>query len=367
MSPRPFLQRPSPDFAQMERVIRGECLPQRVHLIELGIDVEIMRQLTEHHLGGHWIPLGETSREGYYRQIVELHYRLGYDLVRVRSSWVNHPEQRRRIATDTHSLPHGQRGRGWAEEGLGLITSWEDFERFPWDKIKGDVQPCEITARCLPEGMKMAPVVTMFTHVQVTLLGSEGLFFLLHDDPELVSAVFQRWGQIVYDFYADLIEMDEIGALWLADDLGYTTSTMIAPRDIRRYILPWFRRLGELAHAHGKTFWLHCCGNIYDTSIVNDLVGDVQLDALHSFQDSILPVTEFQRIYGSSLAALGGVDMDKLCRMDEATLREYTRGILDACMPTGRFAFGSGNTIANYVPAEHYLWMIDEAQRWANR
>lgn len=171
----------------------------------------------------------------------------------------------------------------------------------------------------------------------------------------------------MYDFYAGLIDTDEIGALWLGDDLGFTTSTLISPKDIRRYVLPWFKKLGELAHAHGKTFWLHCCGNVYDPGIINDLIEDVHLDAFHSFQDPILPVAEFQRRYGDHLAALGGVDLDKLCRLDETSLRIYVRDILDQCMPRGRFALGSGNTIANYVPAEHYLWMIEEGQRWPAR
>ena len=65
------------------------------------------------------------------------------------------------------------------------------------------------------------------------------------------------------------------------------------------------------------------------------------------------------------MAALGGVDMDKLGRMGEADLRAYVRKILDQCMP-GRFALGSGNTVANYIPVENYLAMVDEARRWCS-
>ena len=57
--------------------------------------------------------------------------------------------------------------------------------------------------------------------------------------------------------------------------------------------------------------------------------------------------------------------MDKLGRMEEADLRAYVRDILDKCMP-GRFALGSGNTVANYIPVRNYLAMVDEASRWAD-
>ena len=55
--------------------------------------------------------------------------------------------------------------------------------------------------------------------------------------------------------------------------------------------------------------------------------------------------------------------MDKLGRMNESELRNYVRGILDECMP-GRYALGSGNSIANYIPVENYFAMLDEGLNW---
>ena len=56
--------------------------------------------------------------------------------------------------------------------------------------------------------------------------------------------------------------------------------------------------------------------------------------------------------------------MDKLARLDEASLREYVRDTLERCMPGGMFALGSGNTIANYIPLRNYFAMLDESRRW---
>lgn len=63
--------------------------------------------------------------------------------------------------------------------------------------------------------------------------------------------------------------------------------------------------------------------------------------------------------YGDRVAALGGIDMDKLGRMDEKELRKYVRDTLEKCIP-GRYALGSGNTVANYIPLQNYLAMLDE-------
>ena len=54
---------------------------------------------------------------------------------------------------------------------------------------------------------------------------------------------------------------------------------------------------------------------------------------------------EYKRRYGERIGILGGIDMDKLVRMNESELREYVREILDECIPD-RYASGSGNTVA---------------------
>lgn len=67
---------------------------------------------------------------------------------------------------------------------------------------------------------------------------------------------------------------------------------------------------------------------------------------------------------GGEIAILGGVDMDKLVRYSEEELRKYIRNLLNICMDGGRYAFGSGNTISNYVPIQNYIVMLDEAMKW---
>jgi uroporphyrinogen decarboxylase len=158
--------------------------------------------------------------------------------------------------------------------------------------------------------MKLTVTGSIFEHVMENLLGFEGLFYLLHDEPDLVAQVFARWGQKVYELYESVIGIEQVGALFHADDLGFKTSTLLSPKDLRRFVFPWLKKYAALAHAHGKMFWLHCCGNIYSNGVIEDLIEDVQIDALHSFQDVILPVTDFQARFGNRVAELGGVVMD---------------------------------------------------------
>ena len=136
---------------------------------------------------------------------------------------------------------------------------------------------------------------------------------------------------------------------------------MMSPAQVRQFVMPWHRRLAELAHARGKLTLLHSCGNMYD--LMDEYIEEVGIEAKHSFEDNVLPVTEVKKRYGDRLALLGGVDVDLLARADPQTIRRRTREVLDICQPGGGYCLGSGNWVTEYIPVDAYLVMLDEARR----
>ena len=65
------------------------------------------------------------------------------------------------------------------------------------------------------------------------------------------------------------------------------------------------------------------------------------------------------------MSLLGGIDVDFLCRAGEGAIRRRVRATIEACQPGGGFCLGSGNTVANYIPLDNYLTMLDEGRRFA--
>jgi len=61
------------------------------------------------------------------------------------------------------------------------------------------------------------------------------------------------------------------------------------------------------------------------------------------------------------------VDVNKMCVLGEKELRVYVRKILDECVPGGGYALGTGNSVANYIPTENYLAMLDEGAKWTQQ
>ena len=97
-----------------------------------------------------------------------------------------------------------------------------------------------------------------------------------------------------------------------------------------------------------------------------DLIDDVKIDARLSFEDVIEPVIEAKQRYGDRIALLGGIDLDFLCRADEAAVRRRVRATLDACHAGGGYCLGTGNSVANYIPLDNYLAMLDEGRRYTS-
>ena len=351
---------PKPDFKEFRKVIEGEKRARRVHFVELLMDMEVKVYIKERYMGEKWIEYSEENKENFWQQEIDFWYKLGYDYVRI-AGGLNFVSKGRKTQ-DTAFLSRGV--REWTEEGKGMITNWEEFEKYPWPSIKDvDFSFYEYVSKNLPDGMKMmvCPSSGVFEIVSEALLGFENMSYLIFDNFQLVEATFNRVGQLMYEFYQNIVEMENVEGFFQGDDMGYKTSTIISPELLRKLVLPWHKKFAELAHKYNKMYWLHCCGNVLE--LMDDFIEDVKIDAFHSFQDEIIPVVEFKKIYGEKIGVLGGVDVDKLSLLEEKELRRYVRGIIEECMPE-RFALGSGNSIANYIPPENFLIMLDEGLRW---
>lgn len=96
------------------------------------------------------------------------------------------------------------------------------------------------------------------------------------------------------------------------------------------------------------------------TEKVTEDIIDCGWDAKYPFEDVIEPIWEAKEKYGDRIALLGGFDMDKISRMSEDEVRQHTRFLIEKCAPGGGWALGTGKSVANYVPVESLLTMLEE-------
>jgi uroporphyrinogen decarboxylase len=345
------LPEPTPDFTRLRNVLTGAALPDRLPFIDLFADKAIKDHLLERTTAPDFSNDPEDVRR-WIDDEIEFRYKLGYDYIDVCPLVY--------FGADFQISANSE--RIWISESGAVISNRADFERHPRpDPESIDYSQMEYAASRLPDGMMIIPRVSGVLENVCWLTGLEGLSYLLVDDPSLVEDLFESVGAILLAVAERLVQMDRVAALFMGDDLGFRTGTLLSPAHLRRYVFPWQQRICEAAHSRGLSFILHSCGNI--EQVMDDLIETVGIDARHSFEDAILPVEEAAAKYGGRIAVLGGVDMDLLARGTEEQVRARVRQIIYECAPTGRFALGTGNSVASYLNCGNYLAMFDEARR----
>jgi uroporphyrinogen decarboxylase len=353
------LKTPKPNGSEFVDLLLHSRPGRRVPLIEYIIDDVLLKPIVSDVLGRTWVPMGDdrASQKAYLDNFIKVWYHLGYDFVRFETGMRFQPAAL--YANDVG--PDASRIRQWDEQHHGAITSWKDFETFAWPEVKDvDFFLMEYLDAHLPEGMGLITChgAGIFEHVS-KVFSYEGLCFALMDAPDLVQAVTEQVGLRLEQYYRQLVQLERVQVLFQGDDMGFRSGTLISPNDLRKYFLPWHKRFAAIAHEHGHPYFLHSCGQVLP--IMNDLVDDVKIDGKHSFEDAIVPVEEFQKLYGDRIAVLGGLDINILSAGSVEQVRAKTRALIDTCGSRGRYAIGSGNSVPSYVPVANYLTMIDEA------
>lgn len=350
-----------PNFDVMLDVILRRREPERVPLYEHIIDQEVIEAI----LKRQYEKPAETPEEGR-RRYIQFFVDMGYDYVPMEFG-IRFASLERLHSIDTAENSRGE--RGWVSETGGPIQTWDDLENDDyWPSVDEafDYEGYEALARELPEGMKIIGGASggPFEHASF-LMGLEPLSMRLYEDPAFVERLLERIGTTLVGVAERVAKIPNLGAYRFGDDLGYKTSTLIAPDHLRQYVFPWSKKVVEAVHAAGKPFVLHSCGQL--SAIMDDLIDDVNIDAKHSYEDVIMPVTEAKERWGGRVAILGGIDVDFLCRHTPAEIKDHTKRVLEKCSRGGGYALGSGNTIANYVPVENYLAMLEAGREFNGR
>lgn len=346
--------KPSPDFARLRKVLTRSGEPDRVPFYELFFDKPMKDALLgKPCLFPILFPM--SGMEAMMDNEVELWYKLGFDYVESAPPFMLGGSFT--AEKDTADLSGGV--RFWLNEQKGGgIRNRADFEKYVWlDPQTIDLGPMEQLAEKLRDGMALIPQLPGITENATWTMGYESIAVNMIEDPELISLVFEKVGEAVYRMAERLVNLPRVGAVAMGDDMGHKTSTLLSPKMLREYAFPWHEKIVRLCHKHDLPFILHSCGKV--DAVMEDFI-KMGVDAKHSFEDVVTPVTTAKKKWGDRIALLGGIDMDILARGDVDAVRKRTREVLEECMPGGGYALGSGNTVANYLKPENYLAMLEE-------
>lgn len=149
--------------------------------------------------------------------------------------------------------------------------------------------------------------------------------YLLNDNAPAVEQLLEAMGRVI------LRKAELIAATTPADFVFMvenTSTTLISPRQYRRYCLPILREIAKMLHAHGKRLCLHMCGFL--RKILPDLA-TVGADAFEATTSPPVGDTRLldARTHCPAVTIVGGTNANLWTRPAEAIIAEL-RDDLDA-------------------------------------
>ncbi len=325
------------DFNQLLKVLKRE-VPDRPTLFEFIIDKDVYNK----YVNQDYLKMKDNKAD--IRITMNMFKNLGYDFGVVYGSDFIFPKDEIQ-QSESISLNDG-----------AVITDRASYEMYQWPNPE-DYDYSRLDFDEIPEGMKVIVYGPggVLENV-IALVGYNNLCYLLYDDKELVKEIFDQIGSRLVKYYDICCQYASVGALIVNDDWGFVSQTMLSTDDMRKYVVPWHKRIVQTIHRYKKPAILHSCGNLGE--LMEDVIDVIQYDAKHSFEDKIIPIEEAYEKWGDRIALLGGLDLNFLSTATSDEIEKRSSAMLDRVKGRGGYALGSGNSIPSYVPEENYKAML---------
>lgn len=330
-----------PDFNNLLKVLKGEK-PNRPTLFEFFLNEEIYEELN-----GCNPAKASCTYVDFARWLMLCFRKAGYDYFTLPAPFGFEFKRKGHDVKKTISLNQSF-----------LIADRDSFNTYEWpDADSVDCRQFDELSQWIIPGMKAIPYSPEGVLENVIgMLGYDNLCYLLSDDPDLVKDTFDRVGRILLRYYEIVMKYDFVGAAIVNDDWGFNSQTLMKVQDMRKYVVPWHKKIVEVIHKSGKPAILHSCGKL--DAVMDDIIDVIGFDGKHSYEDKILPVEEAYEQWGSRIAILGGIDVNFICTRTAEEVYNRAAALLEQTGERNRYALGTGNSVPYYVPKANYYAMI---------
>jgi uroporphyrinogen decarboxylase len=185
-----FSRPASPDWEAFVACLRRAGTPRRVHHIELFLDQELQDAIVERFD----LARGIRSDDPFLLQKVKVALQrfLGYDYVTSDLDGFKWIVTEHEVADTAERARTG--GRAFVDLKRGPITSWKEFESYPWpDPDLAPTRSLEWYQENLPDDMCLIGGLTShYGELLSWLMGYETLCYALVDQRDLVEAIAKK-------------------------------------------------------------------------------------------------------------------------------------------------------------------------------
>lgn len=257
--------------------------------------------------------------------------------------------------------------RRWIRCPVETWSDWESMKRRydPDDPSRIDVAAAEALAAAGDgrAGFLEVHVSGPFWQLR-EWLGFETLCTQFYDDPAMVRDMLAFWCETIERLLRNVLRHVTPDCVHISEDMAYKAHAMISPSMCREYLLPVWKRWGELVRGAGVRFFA-CDSDGY----IGDLI-PLWIEAGINACDPIEvaahnDIVAFRRQFGHDMAYRGGVDKRAIAKGGAAITAEIER--LRPVIDDGGFIPGCDHG----VPADvawpdyiRYVGLLARATGW---
>ncbi len=295
---------------------------------------------------------------------VEFYIRAGYDFVPVLPPFFT-PRLMRSASEGDGSLSDADRERAWLTESEGIIKTMADVEKFPWPSAdEVDFSSFYEMAELIPEKMRIMGMLSpaaVFGNTSQSM-GLQNFSYALFDDTRVVEALFEIIGSTYLRIAKRLVTVPALGAVFMSDDLAHTGGPLVSPEVYKKYVFPWYKKIGEVLANAGLPFIFHSDGRLWD--VLDDLA-DCGVRAIHPIEPQAMDIVEVKRRYGDRFCIFGNIDLDHTLTLGtKEDVEAQVKKRIKELAPGGGYGLAASNSIPDYVKPENYRAMVEAAKRY---
>lgn len=291
----------------------------------------------------------------------ELRLKLGDDYRWISPQYLpsgyKHPSGKGIFDAREYKIFHGEAGP------LANAETAADVEAFDWPNPDFlDFSECLAALREAGDFYRASGFWAPFFHNVMDLFGMESYFIKMHTHPRVVHAVTAK----VCEFYLEAnrrffaLADRLMDGYFFGNDFGTQIDCLISPAHFDKFILPWFRKFTDQAHAHGYQVILHSCGSIY--RVIPRLI-EAGVECLHPLQARAgkMEAERLAREFKGKITFFGGVDTQRLLvEASPLQVKEEVRRLRGLFGP-GWIVSPSHEALLPNVPPENVAAMAEAA------
>jgi len=195
-------------------------------------------------------------------------------------------------------------------------------------------------------------------------VGFENLCMMFIEDPILVKDMVLFWEDYIVRLLLKVFSLTTLDYFYISEDMAYKSFSMISPSMCREFLLPTWKRWGEIVHQNNVPLYICDSDGFIGELIPIWIEGGINVcDPIEVAAGN--DIVEFRNKFGNNIAYMGGVDKRAITKGGNVIEDELKR--IEPVIRSGGYIPGCDHGVPSDVSWPdfvHYVKILAKMTGW---